>query len=352
MAACCADAGVGRAIAHAIERADWLRRSPARLGGPGGHKEWLHFCVYADGVDVLVNFSFVDDVRAGAWRQDGRLTMLVRERTWHGAVERFAAHDVVARGGGIDVRLGANHVRFADGAYHVVAAFGGGACAVDLRLEPVAMPSIVNNVKVGDGAPINWLVVPRLVADGVVLLGERRYEVRGALAYHDHNWGHFGWGRDFAWEWGYGLPDDRTQPWSLVFVRLSNRAHTRAMMQGAFFWKDHRERRVFRDRDLEIEHEGLLRARRLCKIPGPMALVHPETSTGIPERLVFKGVADGDRIDGSFTCEDVAQVIIPNDRDLGVTVINEVGGRLAVHGRIAGDEVHIDGRAIFEFLGA
>jgi hypothetical protein len=124
------------------------------------------------------------------------------------------------------------------------------------------------------------------------------------------------------------------------------------MMQGVFLWNGHREQRVFRDRDLSIEHDGLLRATRLCKVPGPMALIHPDVATDIPRRLTFAGDADGDVIEGRFSCEDVAQVIIPNDHDLGVTVINEVSGRLVVQGRIGDENVRIDGRAIFEFLGA
>jgi hypothetical protein len=301
-----------------------------------------------------VNFSFVDDVRPSAerWRQDARLTILMRAEHWRGEVAGFDPEAVEARAGRVDVRLGPNRVSFADGEYRLAAGFRDGSGALDVRLRPVTMPSIVHNVHVGDGPPINWLVVPRLVAAGTVTVDGRDHAVDGALAYHDHNWGHFGWGRDFAWEWGYGLPDDASNPWSLVFVRLSNRGHTRAMMQGVFLWKAAREQRVFRDGDLQVAHEGLFRAARICKVPAPMALVHPELATGIPRRLHFRGVADGDRVDGTFTCEDVAQVIIPNDRDLGVTAINEVSGRLAVRAVVAGEEIEIDGRAIFEFLGA
>jgi hypothetical protein len=214
------------------------------------------------------------------------------------------------------------------------------------------MPSIVHNVQVGDGPSINWLVVPRLIAEGRIRVDDRWHDVSGSLAYHDHNWGYFGWGRDFAWEWGYGLPDDPRNPWSLVFVRLSNRSHTKAIMQGAFLWKGHREQRVFRDRDLAVTHEGLHRASRICKVPGIMALIHPQLATDVPTRLRFAGFAEGDMIDGVFETQDLAQVIIPNDRNLGVTVINEVSGRLSVRGELAGEPMEINGRAIFELLGA
>ena len=343
-----------QAIERAISHGDWLRRSPARFGGAGAHKEWLHFCVYGAGVDVLANFSLVDDVRLGHGRPGelARTTLLVRETRWMGEIARHAGRDVEIEGGGIALRIGPSSVHFADGRYHLRAAFARRPVAIDLELEPVTMPSIVNNVQVGDGPSLNWLVVPRLVARGRVTIGDRVHEIDGALAYHDHNWGRFGWGRDFAWEWGYGLPDDPRVPWSLVFVRLSNRAHTRSMMQGAFLWRGPREHRVFRDRDLEVRHVSLLRAERVCKIPPVMALIHPELATAVPRQLVFSAASEGDSLTAEFTSRDVAQVIIPNDRDVGVTIINEVSGDLAVEGVVRGEAVSIHGRAIFEFLGA
>ena len=343
-----------RAVEQAILHADWLRRSPAAAGGRGGHKEWMHFCVYAPAVDVLVNFSVLDDVRPTRARHDelARVTLLVRDGGWVGEVTRYPREQVQVEGGRVAARFGPNAVRFADGRYAVAARFRDRPIAIDVTLRPVTMPSIVNNVRVGDGPPINWLVVPRLVASGRITIADRVHPVDGALAYHDHNWGHFGWGRDFAWEWGYGLPDDPANPWSLVFVRLSDRAHSRCMMQGVFLWNGPREQCVFRDRDLRVRHVGFLRPARICKVPAVMALAHPEHATAIPRELRIDGAVDGNVIEATFRGAEVAQVIVPNDRDFGVTVINEVSGRLAVRGVVRGEQFAIDGRAVFEFLGA
>jgi len=359
----CADAtspaaAPSAAINWGIENGDWLRRAPGRVGGAGQHKEWLHFCVYGDAVDLLLNFSVVDDVRDDApasrhtaYEEHARLTLLVRERAWLGEVQSFAARDVAVGGGRVELRLGDNTVRFANGRYALRARSADGAIEAEIELMPVAMPSIVNNVQYGNGPPINWLVVPRLIASGRVRVGARTHVLDGALAYHDHNWGHFGWGRDFAWEWGYGLPSDASNPWSLVFVRLSDRAHTRCRMQGVFLWRGAREERVFWDRELQVGQRGLRRFARLCKVPAIMGLIHPDLATDVPEELCFEGAGEGDFIRGRFVSGDGAQVILPNDRDLGVTVINEIAGTLEVEGRIRGEELRIDGRAVFEFLG-
>ncbi len=341
-----------RAIDRAIVYGDWLRRAVAGSGRP--HKEWLHFCLYGRTADALVNFSVVDDARADRDpdREFARTTLLFRDQRWRGAVTSFASHDCELRPGEVGLRMGSHSLHYRDGVYALTAGLPDGSAHVDVTLRPTTMPSIVHNVQVGDGPPINWLVVPRLVAEGRVRIDDRVHDVSGTLAYHDHNWGHFGWGRDFAWEWGYGLPDDPANPWTIVFVRLSDRAHTRALMQGVFLWKGHREQRVFRDHDLRVSHRGLRRAREICKIPPVMALIHPQLATDIPSQLGFRGEAEGDAIDGTFECGDVAQVVIPNDDDFGVTVINEVSGRLAVEGRIHGEDMELNGRAIFEFLGA
>ena len=74
---------------RAIEQVDWFRRSPSRVGGAAGFKEWQHFCIYGHGIDLLINFSEVDDVRED--RREGvtfaRVTVLARLDRWHGGVE-------------------------------------------------------------------------------------------------------------------------------------------------------------------------------------------------------------------------------------------------------------------------
>ncbi|MDB4932434.1 MAG: hypothetical protein JWM10_4918 [Myxococcaceae bacterium] len=343
------------AIERAVADADWLRRSPAARGGDGGHKEWWHFCVYAPGVDVLVNFSLVDDVRPGCdpAREFARLVVLVREREWDGDVEVFESAEVEAAGGGLHMRFGDNRVAFEGGRYVIEVRLQRRPIAVSLVLAPRCVPSLANNIRLDPGPPINWLVLPRMVASGTLTLGGRTVAVERASAYHDHNWGHFAWGRDFAWEWGYGLPEgDDANPWSMVFVRLSDRAHTRAYMQALFLWRGALQHRVWRAADVSVERVGLLRASRVFKLPRVMSLVAPGTVTDVPRALVVRARGDGDEVECRFDAEDVAAVVIPNDHDPGVTVIHEVSGVVSVTGRVRGEALAMRGRAIFEFLGA
>ncbi len=81
-----------------------------------------------------------------------------------------------------------------------------------------------------------------------------------------------------------------------------------------------------------------------------MALVAPGGAADVPKLVAVKAESGGDCIELVFEAESLAQIIVPNDDSLGVTVINEVVGQLFVEGIIAGERLTISGRSTFEFL--
>jgi hypothetical protein len=339
-------------VARLVGENGYFRRSASAFRAGGSHKEWLHFAIHAPGLDLLANFSIVDDIRPGVrpGTEIPRLTCLVRERSWDGDIEQFSPAEVRMKRGHLAVAFGENSVSFEDGEIVLKAKLRKRALEIDLRLKPLVVPTPAFNLEVDDCPPIHWLVVPRLSARGTVRVGDTVHELRNASAYHDHNWGHFRWGKNFAWEWGYGAPDESDNPWTMVFVRLTNRRHTSDLMQAIFLWNGARQTRLFREGELRVRREGALRCPSPFKLPRVMGLVSPGGATGVPERLVVEGRGDGDHIEFEFRCEDVGQVIIPNDGDLGVTIINEVSGRLELTGRVRGEPVRISCPSIFEFL--
>lgn len=329
-----------------LERIDAVRH-PGR--DPAGFKEWMHFCIYADGAQALVNFSQLYPTPAGPPRS--RLTVIARDDAWQGDVVSIEPEAVTVTPGAVDLAFGPHGLRYHDGVYRVWASLPHLGFRIDARLEPVTHPSLIQNVDVRDGPPINWLVVPRLRAAGTLWVRDRPYPLEGQLAYHDHNWGRFRWGRNFAWEWGYLLPSDPGCPWTAVFVRLSDRALTRVMMQGLFLWRDRNEVRMFRGRELAVTHRGLLRPSKVHKVPAVMAFIDPSGAPGIPRELDVRAQSRGDHVQLRFRGDDVSQVLVPNDDDLGTTVINEVAGELELEGTIRGEAVGFRARSIFEFLG-
>src|SRR6478609_3013469 len=141
--------GAQDALARAIESRDHLRRSPTAYGGTAGYKEWYHFAVRGPGLDLLVNFSLVDDLTRNARRgaELARITCLARtEQGWVGDVQDCPVHHVRAHGGRVELHFGTDRVSFDGRDYHIRAALQDYPISVDLKLRPEAFPSEANNV--------------------------------------------------------------------------------------------------------------------------------------------------------------------------------------------------------------
>jgi hypothetical protein len=90
----------------------------------------------------------------------------------------------------------------------------------------------------------------------------------------------------------------------------------------------------------------------LTKLPRVMALLSPDAVADVPRWVEMHARGDGDELCYRFEADDVAQVVIPSETDLGVTIINEVTGTSSLRGTIRGESIAVDGRAICEFLGS
>lgn len=318
---------------------------------PGvSHKEWLHFCVTGESLEVIANFSLMDGVP--------RVALIVRtgKDQWHGDVELIPPDLAHVERGTMNLDFGHNTLRFTERGFELSIALSDRPLTAKLVLEPRTMPLLRPNTPLEGGA-IHWVVVPRLSARGTVIVGRERFELDRAPAYHDHNWGQFAWGDDFAWQWGFGLPasgssasDHDEDALALAFVRLIDRARASDVGHGLFFWRGDRQERIFREGELTVTPSGYLRKSAIKKFPAPMALLAPEQLTDVPAKIGILARGRGDEVEAVFTSEELVQLVIPNDRDLGVTVINEVSGRYAVRGMLNGRTIEFQGRGFFEVL--
>lgn len=335
-----------------IERGDHWRRSPASVGGRVGHKEWSHFCVFGDGIELLLNWSLMDDTGSVCPRVEvPRITWLVRTEHggWDGELEEQDRARTSVCGGRIDLRMGASELRFRNGVYEIDAVLGGGRVSVKLVLQPLARPAITSSVALGSGSAVRWFVVPRLEADGVITVAGRQHRLRRAPAYHDRDWGRFGWGGDFSWEWAIALPEDNESPWSLVFQRFSDRHRLHVLSQGILLWRKGTHARTLHSRDLTVRSSGSLRAAKCLRVPRVMSLAAPGSAADLPRRVEIEASNGGDRLEIEFELLDLAQIVVPNDGDMpGVTVISEARARARVEGRVRGERVAFAGPAVVE----
>lgn len=331
-------------LSRVLTLTDHARHAVENGGPPEEYKEWFHFCILGPSLDLVVNFSFTGTGQA-------RVILLLHEEQgdWSGEVVDLPARDVHINPGRIDLRFGQNWLSFQDDQFCISVALQSHPITIDLRLQPITFPLLRSRAPIGKGS-IDWLVVPRLAASGTVISGARLYRLEGAPCYHDHNWGHWQWGQDFAWEWGFALPTSRAAPWSLVFDRMTNRARNDIQDLKLCVWKAGKLARIFAHEDIHVRPQGYFSPPGIPKFPPIMALVAPEMTTDVPRCLEIEAASGNDFIRWRFEAQALAQIVVPNETDLYETIINEVAGSLKVTGQVKGELVELEGKGFFEFL--
>ncbi len=339
-----------KTAAGPVPATDHWRGRPRFAHEWGGWKEWTHFVVVHPRLTVIANLSVAEDLdRPGTLV--GRATVIVDDGDPDGAVERFAEHELDLVDGRIDAGLGPHRLRWHDGAWHLAIQLQDRPVALDLRCVPTTAPTATSRLPFTNPARVQWLVYPRLAVSGTVRVADRVHTLDRAPGYHDHNWGTFLWGDDFAWEWGFAVPDAADNPWSLVFSRVSDAGGLETRSKGLFLWKGSAYHRIFLEDAVTYRPQGHLPVGEGLRIPRVGRLLRPGQAEGLPARLVVEAAKGGDRLVCEATLDDVVQVVIPSERDpLGTTAIHEVSGRVTVEGTVLGERVALAGRAVLEFV--
>jgi hypothetical protein len=314
-----------------------------RLEAPGPDtKEWHHFLVHQGDRTALLNFQLGGGV--------GRLIAMSWMGGWQGDVRTWPAVEVGARAGRIDLRLGDNRVRWDGRCYHVHATLPEREWSATLRLEPRSVPLPSWGLTLAPGCPMSWVQVPRLRATGEVRAGDQLWRFEDAYAYHDHNWGSFGWADDFVWEWGTlggPHPDD---PWALGFVRRMDRARRTVLSTAFYLFRDGRLCRVIRGPGVELDLIGRWGARAFT-LPRAGALLLPGEARDVPERATLRVRGDDVALDVALSVRALARLVMPWEapRD-GVTVLHQVLLDGAVRGRVGGETLSWDAPGILELI--
>lgn len=324
-------------IARTIERSGYLRRSTPLVTSTI-QREWLHFCIKAGDVDLIVNISAVD---AGEGERVRWTVLACRGGMWDGDVEEVAAELV---GGHLFASFDRGLVCFRDSAFHVMGCLRDRPIAFDLRITPRSFPSLATNISLGRSEAINWFVVPYATADGWIEAAGERRELRGAPAYHDHNWGAFSH-RNFTWQWAHSS----TEAASVVLARLLDRVQSTAYVQSLLVWLGPRQHRVFRGAELDVRPEGWLRPAHCLTVPRVASLL-ADGAAEVPEVLHVTARGDGDELVGRIETRSVARIAVPDDLGLGFTFIHEVVAELELAGHIRGERFALASSAVCELL--
>lgn len=309
---------------------DAWRSLPAEVGTHA--REWSHFVVFMDdGGTVLFNFSLIRRELPAGPSVEPRVTALVHDADgrWHGGVEghpvddfsvgenhvdvRIAHSSLILRGLTYDVRVQGRELR-AHVAFEVQSDWSGGAAL----LAP--------------DRDVNWFMVPVLRAHGWIDVNGTRRELRGQWAYHDHNWGQFGWGVDLAWDWGHGVDlsgelEDGL-PRAVTWLRVKNGACVVTHEQSLMLWRRGRLHRLWHGQELEAKvDEGGQTARPVY--PPAMRLVSVPGTRGLPTRFGLSATGQGRILD--YQPQHGSAIALPSDeRPNGMVHILETLGNAQV----------------------
>ncbi|MCV7218976.1 hypothetical protein H7J51_27320 [Mycobacterium crocinum] len=334
-----------------LARSDFLRTPILAAARPAGFKEWHHFVIHGHGVRILINFSLnnevfgTDDVRLAP-----RVIVIAHDESWAGTIERFEEHAVAVSADLGALTIGTNRMTIRPDGYRVSIDLPDNAIRGDVHFSSTSQPFAVRNEPAGDGR-ISWLFVPRLRAQGWLHIGDREHRFDDDLAYHDHNWGRFRWGDDFGWIWGTILPSGPENPWSMVFVEITDRNWLRSVSRSLYVWHHDEPAAIFRHAAVQTRSNGRLPRPADCTLPPPMRLLLDGEIPGVPERIDINANRAGDTVRADFHSRSYARLAQPSEVRLDrSTVLCETDGTVRASGTVNGKTFEFDGTGVFEFL--
>jgi hypothetical protein len=339
------------AMSAFLAGSDFLRAPVLATAAPEGFKEWHHFVVHGRGRHFLINFSLTSQTsHTGQFRLAPRVIVIALDQRWTGAIERFDGSEVDVSADLSDLAIGANRMTVRPDGYRVLIDLPGHGIAGEIDFTSVSRPFVVNNQPIGEGR-MCWLFVPRLRADGWLRIGSDEHRLENDLAYHDHNWGRFWWGDDFGWTWGTILPQRPEDPWSLVFLQMTDRRRLRYLSQALYVWHHDEPAVIFRHAAVTTRSSGALGRPADCTLPPPMRLLLDGEVPGVPERIEITATRAGDTVHAKFKPRSYARLAQPSEVSLDrATVLCESNGTALVSGSIKGEDIDFVGAGVFEFL--
>ena len=324
----------------ALER----RHRATSASGSALAKEWHHVVVHGPELSLLVNLSESATSDGPVART---IVMAHDEHHWYTSLTTAAASDVAIATDRLDAHYGqSTRLAFDDGAYHLSASDSTEGYDIDLVLRPQSPASMLTGVTLSRTEKLSWFFVPRLQATGRVTLVGDTTVMTDAPAYHDHNWGRFDWGGDYAWEWISIVADD----WSVTASRLLNGSRTRVTSQYLHL-ETAGEAVTFRDHEIEVASHGRQRFDDAPVVPGVMRLLTPALVEDVPATMRWSARRGAQTLDLRIEPASVARLVMPSERAVDrVVVLAESLGEAQLTGTINGRDLSGLAPAIVELL--
>jgi hypothetical protein len=328
---------------------------------PPGHpelaryKEWWHLNVIdeAHDLDLIVNLSLAGDLHIpGKGRAYGIVLAHRAKQGW--------AHDIILADGlvpqierqALNLSLGTITLRPVESALRLaIADAPDRKVAAMLDFHPRTEPTMIwRNTPIGQGH-INWLLVPSLDVSGWIDVAGQRYDVVNARGYHDHNWGHWQWGDNFGWDWGFAAAfhDFDGETLSLVYDRTTENRGERTIEHSLAVWAGSEMICFFARRHIHLHRRGTF-AGLVRRIPGVAALIAPAQPCSVPAEIVITAREANNWMTARYCPDAAIQIGVPSEMGNGLIELNETFGSLEIAGSVAGRVFSTHRRACFEFV--
>jgi len=328
---------------------DHLRQPPPFDPWAAGYKDWLHLNIldHASGRVGVINVSLhgaPDDPRA---RAIGAALVHTPGRGWTGNVEARSFREASIGRSSIGLESVALALDSRSGT--LLGSVENREHGLSLRVTgtPAASPIIVEERLPFGRGWISWRAMPRLTVAGEWTVGDERADLRGASAYHDHNWGRWHWGDDVGWEWGCFLQPSPGA--AIVLSRTTDRAH-RNFDPASLTVRVGNRRRAFPGPSIKLDYDGELEtiARRA---PGALAALHQDHARlRLPRRLLIRASDGIDHMVVEFTGREAAQLIAGDPVVRGYGFINEIAGEFTCAGKLGDLEITGNGLGVLEHV--
>ena len=341
---------MSRLLTKVIEGADYWRgaiQARPRDAVQIPFKEWQHFVIFGPDWVLVFNLNLDEPKSQRCKFPKARVITIFSTTQWRGQVDQIDKPKL--QRGVIDAQFGAAGMSWRNGGYEIWQTEGD--IQLNVRLEPVSIPSLTHNIPLGAGSHLSWCLIPRLRASGWAQIDGEKFEFNNLGSYHDHNWGCFHWGGDFSWEWGCALPEDPEQPWTLVYARMNSKDRNAVMATSVFLLERGKHLRYFRNAEVEFSSSGEMNRQIAGRVPAAAALLLPDEDLDVPACTSVSARRGDDWLHADVYAASRGQVLVPSEIEYCKIVrLNEATANVTVEGRCANRDVQFNGPGLLEVV--
>jgi hypothetical protein len=324
------------------------------------YKEWLHFNILDVPHDLyaIVNIALTGDIYNEAQGSAFIGLMVYHQETdWVGNVDWYPMSQVKPIKGQVDVSMGQHSLCYKDRRFWIQAALQDGSLEMSLALSPKTMLiPMRNDIPFGRGW-LDWIILPRLSAQGSITFKNKTHSIRGALAYHDHNRGYWQWDDTVGWDWGFAIqpsrPEDNdsgSDALTVVFNRSTDRYRHSPGDRSVLVWRGQRFLKLFLKDDISFSYRGEFKPGDIYRVPRVMDLLSSGDSSSLPGTVLVQASNGPNHLEIAFCVESASQILIPQEAGGTNTAINELLGTCKINGRLEGKQFSFSCRTFMEYV--